>query len=824
MENSTTHARFWRSPNRAAAALLACVLGLAMVTLTGPAAHAVVRAGTVVHAIAPSPALGDAISFTTYLPPGYAGGFERYPTLYLLHGRGDTQSAWTQVSGELDTLIAAGSIPPMVVVMPDAPWSNGGNWYVNSLYTGTDPAAGGVGQAVETALTRDLVQYVDATYRTLDNRSARAVGGYSMGASGALRYTLAHQDIFSAAIVLSPAVYTPTPPADSSTRDYGAYGVGTALFDQARYDDLNYPAALKSVDPALPVHLFIAVGDDEYANPAPAEARNDIDLEAAQLYNSARRIPGLTAELRVMNGGHDWTVWRPGFIEGIVDVAAYLRTTIPAPLVGNTFGSAGDDRAGGVLASADGSVTVAINAAEALPGSSPVGRMDAVLQHRSPTGATEWTHVIGSTANDRVYGVVPGAGGTVLTAGYTRGDLDAAHPSGASDDMFVASIDATGTRKWLRQLGDPLKADRAYATASDGTGGIYIAGYTSGSFDGTVNAGDKDAILARLDATGALLWSAQLGSAGEDKALAVALAPDGGAYVGGIAGGGMPGRTSLGANDGWVARYSATGTSQWVTAVGTGATDEVLGLVAAADGVVVVGDTEGALGAPSKGGKDAFVLSVRADGVARWSTQLGTAADDRAVGVVADATGRFLLVGHTSGRLADGVGGVDLFRFEVSRTGKPGPVTQFGTVQRDGVDDYDSNLFVGYDGASAAWVTALTYGALDGAKNAGAGDVLLTSVAFGAGAPGSGAGGGAAPPVTGENGAGGGADLPATGGSGFATTLKSIVASMRSGVLGSTGFDALRMLLLAGSPLLLGSGVVELRRRIGRSDPQVPLG
>jgi len=175
-------------------ALLACALGLAMVPVTGSAADTVAGAGTLVHASAPSPAIGDAISFTTYLPPGYAAACTRFPTLYLLHGRGDTQSVWTQMSGELDTLIAAGSIPPMVVVMPDAPWSNGGNWYVNSQYTGTAPTAGGAGQAVETALTRDLMQYVDATFRTLDNRSARAVGGYSMGASGALRYALAHQN------------------------------------------------------------------------------------------------------------------------------------------------------------------------------------------------------------------------------------------------------------------------------------------------------------------------------------------------------------------------------------------------------------------------------------------------------------------------------------------------------------------------------------------------------------------------------------------------------------------------------------------------------
>lgn len=332
MSPSTSDNSARRSPRRSTALLITCALGLTVVTATGPPASAAEPVGTLVTGTAASATLGGPINFTTYLPPGYAYATERYPTLYLLHGRGDTQSAWTQVSGDLDAMIADGSVPPVVVVMPDAPWSNGGNWYVDSQYTGTDPSAGGPGLAVETALTRDLIAHIDATYRTVDDRSARAVGGYSMGGAGALRYVLAHQDVFSAAIVLSPAVYVPAPPADSSTRDYGAYGVGTELFTQARYDALNYPAGLAAVDPALPVHLFIAVGDDEYANPSPKDARHDLDLESAQLYNAARRVPGVSAELRVMNGGHEWTVWRPGFREGLADVASYLKTTVPEPL------------------------------------------------------------------------------------------------------------------------------------------------------------------------------------------------------------------------------------------------------------------------------------------------------------------------------------------------------------------------------------------------------------------------------------------------------------------------------------------------------------
>ncbi|WP_158253348.1 esterase family protein [Cryobacterium sp. N19] len=355
-----------------------------------------------------SAAIGGPIDYTVYLPAGYdADSSIRYPSLYLLHGRGDTQAAWQQEIGDIDELTAAGSIPAMIVIMPDAPWSNGGNYYVDSQHTGTaDGSTPGV--AVETAFTGDLLEHIDASFRTLPDRAARAVGGYSMGGAGALRFATAHQDLFSVGIILSPAVYVPSTPVDSSTRVLGAYGVGTTLYDEDRYQALNYPETLSAFDPAMPVHLFIAVGDDEYANPLPEDAIHDLDYEAATLYNQANRVAGITAELRVYDGGHDWEVWKQGFREGLVDIAAHLRTEERPESDGLQFGSVGGDRAGGVLGRSDGSVIQAINAADAMLGSTGQGGLDVLVQKHDANGAQVWFTPIASAFNERAYGVVDG--------------------------------------------------------------------------------------------------------------------------------------------------------------------------------------------------------------------------------------------------------------------------------------------------------------------------------------------------------------------------------------------------------------------------------
>ena len=266
----------------------------------GASERSTVPEGTLTSGSFHSSTLGEDVAYNVYLPAGYESTAKRYPVLYLLHGRGDSMSAWTQMKGKLDELIADGSIPPTIAIMPDAPWSSRASYYVDSAYRGADP-----GRPVETAFTQDLIAYVDSTYRTIASREGRVVGGYSMGGYGALRYSIAHPDLFVASIVLSPAVYFPTPPSDSSTRQFGAFGQGGSLFVDAIYRKLNYPAEFQRfAATGLKTHMFIAVGDDEYQN--PGDYIHDLDFEAMTLYKQAEHVPNVSAELRVLNGGHDW--------------------------------------------------------------------------------------------------------------------------------------------------------------------------------------------------------------------------------------------------------------------------------------------------------------------------------------------------------------------------------------------------------------------------------------------------------------------------------------------------------------------------------------
>jgi len=146
-----------------------------------------------------------------YLPPSYSREkTRRYPVLYMLHGATSVPEEWLDgktyqgldLKATLDSLIGAGAIPELLVVMPNADNRLGADWYANS------PALGNW----EDFIVHDLIRQVDKTYRTEARRDRRAVYGHSMGGFGALAISFRHPDLFGLVYVASPALVALTGP------------------------------------------------------------------------------------------------------------------------------------------------------------------------------------------------------------------------------------------------------------------------------------------------------------------------------------------------------------------------------------------------------------------------------------------------------------------------------------------------------------------------------------------------------------------------------------------------------------------------------------
>lgn len=178
----------------AASALLAvaALLGAAPATAGGPIwVTPVVNAPGVTRTVFASAAVGAPVSYHVWRPPAYdAQPQRRFPVLYWLHGSGSVLSGVAAVSALFDAAVAAGRIPPLLVVFP------------NGLEYGMWCDAEGGLQPVESMLVADLLAEVDARWRTIPETRARLVEGFSMGGYGAARMALRHPDRFGAASML----------------------------------------------------------------------------------------------------------------------------------------------------------------------------------------------------------------------------------------------------------------------------------------------------------------------------------------------------------------------------------------------------------------------------------------------------------------------------------------------------------------------------------------------------------------------------------------------------------------------------------------------
>lgn len=135
-----------------------------------------------------------------YTPPGYDADREtRYPVLYLQHGSGENERGWSKqgrLAFIMDNLIADRKAVPMLVVMEKGYATKPGDAQA-SRPAGGPPNFARAFQAFEEVLTKDLIPYIDSSFRTIPDRDHRALAGLSMGGFQAYMIGLNHLDLFA---------------------------------------------------------------------------------------------------------------------------------------------------------------------------------------------------------------------------------------------------------------------------------------------------------------------------------------------------------------------------------------------------------------------------------------------------------------------------------------------------------------------------------------------------------------------------------------------------------------------------------------------------
>jgi hypothetical protein len=314
------------------------------------------------------------------------------------------------------------------------------------------------------------------------------------------------------------------------------------------------------------------------------------------------------------------------------------------------FGTAGDDGPqAGTMRARGKQIVLGGFVTGALPGQTWASGTDGFLRAYDRKGNALWTLQFGSAGNEQVRSIAIARDGSIFVTGHTTGRL-ADSPSGTATDAFAMRVDSDGTVRWLTQFGTP--GDEEAIGIALGSDALYISGATSGSFPGYLNAGDFDAFVARLTFDGKIEWITQFGTPAFDVAMKVGVKGSK-IFATGHTFGAFPGETALGDLDGFVTSLGPDGLLRWSRQFGTSGCDFTNGIAVDAEGPVIVGSIRGVFSAATGCGavtSDAAVRKYDVDGNVIWVHEFGSAAFDN-INDVALKGEDVYLAGATDGAL-----------------------------------------------------------------------------------------------------------------------------------------------------------------------------
>ena len=266
----------------------------------------------------------------------------------------------------------------------------------------------------------------------------------------------------------------------------------------------------------------------------------------------------------------------------------------------------------------------------ALDGLTSMGAVDMFLMKFNSNGALLDKKQIGTGQSDYSVGIAIDTADNVYLAGHTYGSMQGA--ISGSKDMVLIKYDASFNEQWIRQLGNnegsealPKYGTYAADISTDTSGGIYVAGFTTGEFDGNTNIGGFDLFVVKYDMTGAKIWSKQLGSTDTDYAKSITVDSSGDILLTGYTYGSLSGFTNAGYYDFFIIKLTGVGMPVWTNQMGTEESDYIYGVaVDQFDDVYLAGHTLGSLEGTSAGNADQILVKFNSSGSHLFTRQTGT--------------------------------------------------------------------------------------------------------------------------------------------------------------------------------------------------------
>ena len=301
----------------------------------------------------------------------------------------------------------------------------------------------------------------------------------------------------------------------------------------------------------------------------------------------------------------------------------------------------------------------------------------------------EWESVMtfGGSLEDVAHGVTATSDGGFVVVGNTKStDGIFSAKTRVGSDLFVVKFSANMEIQWMQTYGGS-DDDRGYDIVELGNG-YAIIGYSK-SFDGdaSLNKGQHDNWLLRIDAGGNLLWEKSFGFLGHDHAYNIVSTQDGGLFFNGFLdvtasnGAGMDRKKSNkgqkhGVGEFWCHKLDGNGILQWRRYFGGTSNDRSYDAIETLEGdFVIVGSSESQdvdVSNP-RGSYDAWIVKTNSKGDLLWECSIGGSAYDIANAIIENRNGEYVVLGQSFSQDRDiekPLGSSDMFLSILSPSGE----------------------------------------------------------------------------------------------------------------------------------------------------------
>lgn len=281
----------------------------------------------------------------------------------------------------------------------------------------------------------------------------------------------------------------------------------------------------------------------------------------------------------------------------------------------------------------------------------------------------ELKNMFGGTATELAYSSVKTSDGGHIAAGSTTSSNGDVTGHQGNQDFWVTKFDKKGNLQWQKTFGGSGD-DQARSIITTADGGYAITGNTS-SNDGNIslNQGDFDYWVVKIDASGNLQWQKTYGGSGNDMAYSMIQSPDGTYAVTGQSSSNNGNVTgNLGGHDFWIVKLDNTGNILWEKSVGTSSTESSLSIInSSTNGFIVSGYTY-----PPNGFPDFFITKLSSAGAVEWQRTYGGSNTEICTQIISSSDGGYVATGYTDsndGSITSNHGSYDFWLLKIDESG-----------------------------------------------------------------------------------------------------------------------------------------------------------